>query len=85
MNERIKELAEQAGLDLKEMRSDHLGLYLTIYAFEYFDIERFAELIRADEREACANLCEELDDSQTNQSLLELSDCAEAIRQRGEK
>lgn len=37
------------------------------------------------EREACAKLCEELDDSQTNQSLLELSDCAEAIRQRGEK
>lgn len=48
MNERIKELAEQAGLDMEELRSDGS---LTLYAFEDFDIERFAELVRADERE----------------------------------
>jgi len=79
MDAKTKELAEQAGLDLKEMRSDHLGLYLTIYAFEYFDIERFAELIRADEREACAKVCDDL------RWLGSPYDCAEAIRQRGEK
>jgi hypothetical protein len=42
MNERLKELAEQAGL-----------YYNDLY------IERFAELVRQDEREACAALCEE--------------------------
>jgi len=34
------------------------------------------------ERESCAKLCEKLNDNQTNQSLLEPSDCAEAIRAR---
>jgi hypothetical protein len=51
MNERLKELAVQAGLDAKEIRDDES---LTLYAFEEFDIERFAELVRQDEREACA-------------------------------
>ena len=46
------------------------------------DLERFAELVRQDEREACAKVCDDLADNQTNQSLLELSDCAEAIRAR---
>ena len=49
------------------------------------DLERFAELVRQDEREACAKVCDDLADNQTNQSLLELSDCAEAIRARSEK
>jgi hypothetical protein len=34
------------------------------------------------EREACAKLCEDLADSQTNQYLLDPIDCAEAIRAR---
>jgi hypothetical protein len=37
------------------------------------------------EREACAKLCENLADSQTNQSLLDPSDCAKAIRARWQK
>ena len=41
MNERIKELAEQAGLP-----------------YHGVDIERFAELVRADEREAIAKSLE---------------------------
>ena len=56
MNKRIKELAEQAGLEElgdgdwcslnhPDVRAEHL--------------ERFAELVRQDEREACAKLCEE--------------------------
>ena len=55
MNERIKELAEQAGLEElgdgdwcslnhPDVRAEHL--------------ERFFELVRQDEREACARLCE---------------------------
>ena len=42
MNKRIKELAVQAGLDAKEIREDGS---LTLYAFEDFDLERFAELV----------------------------------------
>jgi len=48
MNERIKELAEQAGVTMQN-----------IYPCYERDIERFAELVRQDEREACAKLCEE--------------------------
>ncbi len=44
MNERLKELAEQAGLP-----------------YHGLDIERFAELVRQDEREACAKLCDDVD------------------------
>jgi hypothetical protein len=49
MNERIKELAEQAFMVcLKGADEKHLE-----------QLERFAELVRQDEREACAKLCEE--------------------------
>ena len=51
MNERIKELAEQAGLTF----SRPLGWWVANDA----DLEHFAELVRQDEREACAKLCEE--------------------------
>lgn len=37
----IKELAEQAGFDSASQ---------TVWAFDNFDLERFAELIRQDER-----------------------------------
>ena len=48
MNERIKELAEQAGFN-------QMGIWKTIGIHEY--LERFAELVRQDEREECATLC----------------------------
>jgi hypothetical protein len=49
MNERIKELAEQAFMVcLKGADEKHLE-----------QLERFADLVRQDEREACAKLCEE--------------------------
>ena len=41
----IKELAEQAGFDSASQ---------TVWAFDNFDLERFAELIRQDERDKCA-------------------------------
>jgi hypothetical protein len=77
MNKRLKELAEQAGLDAKEIREDGS---LTLYAFENFDLERFAELVRQDEREACAVLCEKM-----SQSTWTFCNFAEAIRARSEK
>jgi hypothetical protein len=50
MNERIEKLAIEAGL---ESVSDDL-----FYASNE-NLERFAELVRQEEREACAKLCEE--------------------------
>jgi len=49
MNERLKELAEQAGLQ------NTLGCF---WQSGDHDLERFAELVRAEEREACAVLVE---------------------------
>ena len=58
MNERLKELAVQAGIDAKEIREDGSQ---TLYAFENFDLERFAELVRQDEREANAKLADDFE------------------------
>lgn len=45
-------------------------------------MQRFAELIRADEREACAKVCEDLGMA-TNGMYERNHECAEAIRARG--
>ena len=45
------------------------------------DIEHFAELVAADEREACAKACEEVGVWPS----LGPKDCAEAIRARGQE
>jgi len=45
------------------------------------DLERFAKLVAAKEREACARVCEETDDG-TPYNLAK--ECAAAIRARGE-
>ena len=47
----IIELARQAGAETQD-GGKH-------WEFDDFDIAKFAELIRADEREACAKVCEE--------------------------
>jgi hypothetical protein len=85
MNELITELAEKAGFE--NGHQDRYGNSLS------YELEKFAELIVRDaveqavlkEREACAKLCDELVNNQTNQSLLDPSDCAKAIRARGEQ
>ena len=70
MNEKLKQLAEQAfmvclkGLDEKYEQQ----------------LERFAELVRQDEREACAKLCEERERA----NLYGVKECATAIRGRTE-
>ena len=78
MNEKIKELAEQAEL----VWSERNGWWIAYDDSK--DLERFAELIRQDEREACAKLCDE----EANQSCSDheaggMYWCAEAIRARG--
>jgi len=51
MDKRIKELAEQAGLMCTEdVNAD--GAAGILLWFKKFDLERFAQLVRADEREA---------------------------------
>lgn len=53
------------------------------------DLERFAELVAEAEREACAELCEELlapaEYSDTDRSMWDVTcmDCSDAIRARG--
>jgi hypothetical protein len=71
MNERLKELARQA------KPSPNL-------IWEDAELELFAELVRQDEREACAVLCTEMGNKQTNQSFYDPWDCASSIRARGE-
>ena len=46
------------------------------------DVAKFAELVRADEREECAKLCDEMP---LKSLSARASDCAAAIRARGEK
>ena len=59
MNERITKLARQAGFT--DFPNDKNGVWITD---GYWDeqLERFAELVRQEEREACAKLCEEQDE-----------------------
>jgi len=48
-------------------------------------IERFAELVRQDEREACAKLCDELAESSSDHEAGAALNIRETIRARGEK
>ena len=47
------------------------------------EIEAFAKLVAAKEREACAKLCDELSDKHTWEGCY-ADECAQAIRARGE-
>lgn len=48
------------------------------------DIERFAALVAAAEREECAKVCEDLSLSQNSEWEVGTLDCADAIRARGQ-
>ena len=73
MNERIKELAEQSGLVLD---GEHWFSAIQQADVRNIDLERFAELIRADQREIDAKLAET--------TCCKCMDTAEAIRQRSD-
>ena len=68
MNERDKELAEQAGLLGPSSRVDNA----------HESAEKFAEFIRADERDACAKVCEAM-----NHYVYDGKEFAAAIRASG--
>ena len=73
MNERIKELAQKAKLSTAN----------SIWLANDSELERFAELVRQDEREACAKLCEnEADQISSDHEAGGMYWCAEAIRAR---
>ena len=72
MNKRIKEFAEQAGFCREFALS---GLWLA----DDEELERFAELIRQDEREVCAKLCENV---VSNLGYVQAKYCADAIKAR---
>ena len=73
MNEQLEKFAKQAPL-LKSY--DYPDLRLV----DDDQLERFADLVRQDEREANAKLCDDLD-RKWNQSGVR--ECAKAIRARG--
>jgi hypothetical protein len=84
----LDELAIQEGIrkpweTLLMMTKTAYGLY----AFTHKDLEHFAALVAAHEREACAELCEE----HIGEDLYDMfgkhlaKQCAEAIRERGEQ
>ena len=61
----------------------------TAWVCDSGDLERFAALVRADEREACAKVCDELiapalyGDADKSMWDVTCMDCAAAIRNRG--
>lgn len=76
----IMEMAREAGI------SSAVGKYIALDS----DLERFAELVREDEREACAKLCEQGLAIATSLSALDDMEIwgekfAAAIRARGDK
>jgi hypothetical protein len=75
MNERLKELAEQYACHIETMT----GLEVE-YIFDIEDLQDFVELVRQDEREACAKLCEKFIPSFGDGVFF-----AKVIRARGEK
>jgi len=83
MNEKLKELAEQAGYYLYDLTQEH-GIKTVESALrdEWVTLEKFYELVDAAavarEREACAKECESI--GQHNFITL----CAAAIRERTE-
>jgi hypothetical protein len=82
MNERLKELAEQAGFQISRINIADMGWVWCSEAYPIDEeLERFAELVRQDEREACAKLCDDI--AQYDGYIA--AACAEEIRARGEK
>jgi len=78
MNERIKELAEQAGMEVDLVT----GGFAVWFSDGYYTdvIERFAELVRQDAMEEAAKICDQL-----NYNGMNSLHCAQAIRNRAEE
>ena len=85
MNERLKQLAEQAGFEVVKT-NDGFAIW-TDEGWNTDSLERFAELVRQEEREACAKLCENLARVVGNENFIAVDQrkfCAKQIRRRTE-
>jgi hypothetical protein len=87
MNKRDIELALQAGLGKPYVSKTRCTSGVKINDVDA--LQRFADLIRADEREACAKVCEQpIDEIQITDTISEVvymdaHECASRIRARG--
>jgi hypothetical protein len=72
------EMAREAGFNVEQ------GFLLRVTGIDE-DLERFAALVRADEREACAKVCETYNKRQcyNDEDMAVAKECAAAIRTRG--
>lgn len=72
----VIEMAREAGAHEKH----------EVFYFLVDELHRFAELARADEREACAKLCDAVQKKNEDNGawMWEARNCAAAIRARGE-
>lgn len=77
MNERLKELAAEARI--QESVYNPVAYSKTVWAY-LADFERFVELVRQDEREACAAVVE----GRLSEGL-NFEGCAATIRARGDR
>jgi len=75
--------------DTKELVKKVFGKYALMirkahghWAFSDGELEQFVNMIRADEREACAKVCEKIDEEYEGEDVL-ATWCAAAIRARG--
>jgi len=80
MDKRLKELAEQAGLIPD---GDDWFSAIQEHDVRTIDLKRFAELVRQDEREACAKLCDARGDLHGGLFGSWAQDISERIRARG--
>jgi hypothetical protein len=80
MNEDIIKWAREAGFT----DADEKGVWVTD-GFWSEELTRFAALVRADEREACAKLCDARYMGDNNREDMEARRCAAAIRARSDK
>ena len=76
--EEIIRMAHEAGLHLATDVN-----WMPIIDLKY--AQKFAELVAAAERSACAQVCDEIANKPSNVVLGVALDCAAAIRARGEK
>ena len=82
MTQIIIEMARQAGAEFAELpMMDAIVFAVDDRAWNSKELEAFAELVRADEREACAKVCDGYSDGR-HANMVDL--CAESIRARGQ-
>jgi hypothetical protein len=86
MNEDIIKWAREAGFVIDEVAQQHQPncIFHTHYMVDEL-LHRFAALVRADEREACAKVCESRYMGDNNREDMEARRCAAAIRERSQE